>query len=257
MSIVNEIEDSIYRFTDICKEHLQENVIGIYLHGSAAMNCFNPKRSDYDFIVVISEQPLQETIREFANTLLAFDDQLKNENGIELSVVLQQSLTPFQYPTPVVFHYSKFHRERYRNDTNYMCGQYEDNDFASQMMVAQRRGRCLNGVPILQITEPISREIHSESIYHDVKDAIHDVCDNPVYIVLNLCRVLYFLEEDIIASKKEGGEWGIGKFVDYKVLISQCLDVYSGKSDEQAFNKDQLHAFVKMALGKINAILNK
>lgn len=33
-------------------EELSENLVGIYLHGSLAMGCFNPSRSDVDLVVV-------------------------------------------------------------------------------------------------------------------------------------------------------------------------------------------------------------
>jgi hypothetical protein len=56
--------------------------------------------------------------------------------------------------------------------------------------------------------------------HHDVKDAAQDVIENPVYVVLNLCRVLYYLEEGKVSSKKEGGEWGLKILPqDYQTMI--------------------------------------
>lgn len=43
----------ISRFTQMSKEILGENLKGIYLHGSAAMGCFNPKKSDLDLLLVV------------------------------------------------------------------------------------------------------------------------------------------------------------------------------------------------------------
>ena len=34
---------------------LGDNLIGIYLHGSAAMGCYNEKKSDIDLLVVVKE----------------------------------------------------------------------------------------------------------------------------------------------------------------------------------------------------------
>ena len=34
---------------------LGDNLTGIYLHGSAAMGCFNPKESDIDLLVVVKD----------------------------------------------------------------------------------------------------------------------------------------------------------------------------------------------------------
>jgi predicted nucleotidyltransferase len=34
------------KIVELFRDELSENLIGIYLHGSLAMNCFNPNRSD-------------------------------------------------------------------------------------------------------------------------------------------------------------------------------------------------------------------
>lgn len=46
-----EINDLISTFVDSTKDILGENLVGVYLHGSLAMGCFNPQRSDIDLII--------------------------------------------------------------------------------------------------------------------------------------------------------------------------------------------------------------
>jgi len=36
----------IHEFIEQSKNILRDNLVGIYLHGSAAMGCFNPEKSD-------------------------------------------------------------------------------------------------------------------------------------------------------------------------------------------------------------------
>ena len=43
------------KFTHAVKEITGEKLTGIYLHGSLAMGCFHPEKSDIDLIVVVSE----------------------------------------------------------------------------------------------------------------------------------------------------------------------------------------------------------
>ncbi len=38
-----------------CKEIFTTKLVGVYLHGSMAMGCFNPEKSDIDLIIVIKE----------------------------------------------------------------------------------------------------------------------------------------------------------------------------------------------------------
>lgn len=192
------------KIVSLFKGKLGDNLSGIYLHGSLAMGCFHPQRSDIDFIVVIKESLTEENKKRMARLVLALDDEMPNARGMEFSVVLESHLSSFVYPTPCEMHYSDFHKERYRSDENYVCGGYEDHDFASQLVVAYYRGITLYGKPLNELYEPIDKTYFLASIYHDIKGASEDIMDQPMYITLNLCRVLFYLREGNISSKKEG-----------------------------------------------------
>ncbi len=45
----------INSFVEKAKEILQDNLAGVYLHGSAVMGCYNPTKSDIDLIVVVKD----------------------------------------------------------------------------------------------------------------------------------------------------------------------------------------------------------
>ncbi len=42
-------------FVTQSKKILGDNLVGIYLHGSAVMGCYNEKKSDIDLLVVVKE----------------------------------------------------------------------------------------------------------------------------------------------------------------------------------------------------------
>ena len=48
---MKEIDLVVQRFVSQSRLILGENLVGVYLHGSAVMGCFNPAKSDLDFIV--------------------------------------------------------------------------------------------------------------------------------------------------------------------------------------------------------------
>jgi predicted nucleotidyltransferase len=84
-----------------------DDLVGVYLHGSAATGCFNPDRSDIDLLVV-ARQPLSpEQRRAVARLLLASSGA---PYPVELTVVTTGQLHPWRHPTPFEFH----HRERWR-----------------------------------------------------------------------------------------------------------------------------------------------
>jgi len=223
------LQAHLKEITAIFEEELGDRLDGIHLHGSCAMGGFNPASSDIDFLVVARSKPLKQEVARIAVKLSALRDRLPYP--IECSLVHEASLKPFAYPTPVDFHYSDMHRERYRTDASYLCGDYEDYDFASQFVVAYRRGVPLFGTRLEERYEPVEGEIFLSSILHDVQNAAREIQGNPVYYVLNLCRVLHYASEGAVSSKKEGGEW-YERIAEerYREMIRQALEEYAGGS---------------------------
>ncbi|MBU7314175.1 aminoglycoside adenylyltransferase domain-containing protein [Paenibacillus oleatilyticus] len=238
--------------TDLFKEELNENLAGIYLHGSLAMGCFNPDKSDIDLLVVVKRKLTAETSRRIANKLLAIDNELPNEGGIELSVILESSLGEFVYPTPFEFHYSPLHRDKYRTDGNYICGGREDPDLAAHLTVAYHRGIALYGKPLREVMQPVDKRFYVESILHDAEDAPQGILEAPEYYVLNLCRVLYYLKEGVVSSKREGGEWGLKALsAEYGETVRLCLERYGGRAGRMEPDKRLLSGFASYMLGEI------
>jgi streptomycin 3"-adenylyltransferase len=230
---------------------LEDNLLGIYLHGSLTMGCFNEDLSDIDYIVVVKEKIPFEIKRRIINFLIELS-QYAPGKGIEMSIVLERDVRVFVYPTPFELHYSKDHDERYINDKNYICGDSIDKDLAAHVMVINHRGVCLHGKQINKVFEEVAERYYIDSIIYDIENAQGKILNNPVYFVLNLCRVLYYLRERIVSSKYEGGEWGKeilpGKYFD---LIEQAINIYLGKKENIEWNESELEDFAEYMLGEI------
>ncbi|GCE14995.1 hypothetical protein KTT_48540 [Tengunoibacter tsumagoiensis] len=60
MTLPNWVSPSVRMHIQMLSEHLQtllnDNLIGVYLHGSLAMNCFNPQHNDLDLLVLNQHQ---------------------------------------------------------------------------------------------------------------------------------------------------------------------------------------------------------
>ena len=235
------------------KEELGDNLAGIYLHGSLAMGCFNPATSDIDLLIVVCDKLKREVSQRLAKKVVAFHDSLPNPRGIELSIVLKTYLKSFVYPTPFEFHYSDLHLERYRTDENYLCGGFDDVDLAAHFAVVYHRGITLYGDSVQEAFLPVDRQYYLNSILEDIEDAPRSIVDNPKYYTLNLCRVLYFLREEYVSSKKEGGEWGLGALPSkYHGLLKTCLDEYSGAASSNTCDSSLLIDFAEYMTREIN-----
>ena len=228
-------EEIIRRFVNCSAGILREKLTGIYLHGSAAMGCYQPKKSDLDFLVVIREALTEDEKREYMDRIVGLDAN-GPAKGIEMSVVMKDVCNPFVYPTPYLLHYSRMHMEWYRRDPEdyirKMTG--TDKDLAAHITVIRERGICLCGLPVNEVFGEVPEEAFIDSVLDDVSGAAEEIADHPMYLILNLTRVLGYLEERKVLSKKEGGMWGLRNLPErYHPLIRSALRDYEDSAEAQ------------------------
>ena len=59
-------------FVQQSRNILEDNLVGIYLHGSAVMGCFNNQKSDIDLLIVIKDDISNEVKRQYMDMVLNF-----------------------------------------------------------------------------------------------------------------------------------------------------------------------------------------
>ncbi len=216
-------------FTEKAREMLRDNLVGVYLHGSAVMGCYNPAKSDIDLIVVVKE-PLEDGVkRRYLDMVIRLNEK-GPAKGIEMSVVTRSVCRPFVYPTPFDLHFSVAHLAWYQKDPEDYIRKMKgtDKDLAAHFTIIGKRGKCLWGMPIEEVFDPVPAADYMDSIREDIADAEEEIMDNPMYLILNLARVLAYLKEELVLSKKEGGEWALRNIPEkYHPLIRTALQEYA------------------------------
>jgi len=236
------------------KNILKDNLVGIYVHGSLAMHCYNPKVSDIDFLVIVKKTITSNVKRKLIDVLLKLSKS-GPEKGLEMSVLLEGDVKNFKYPTPYLLHYSNLYKPKYEADNCYLCENGEDPDLAAHITVTRARGICIYGCPIEDVFSTVPRRDYLSSIYYDIKEAIQEIIDAPVYIILNLCRVLYYLKEEAVSSKEEGGQWACCILPkEYVKIVQVALNCYNegAKAD---FNEKDLMEFAEFMMDSIDAYM--
>lgn len=93
--------------------------------------------------------------------------------------------------------------------------------------------------------------IYMDSIWEDVKNAESDITDNPMYLVLNLARVLAYKKESLILSKKEGGKWALDNLPnEYRQPVSTALYDYENESTPE-YSAEKLTEYAQYMLKQI------
>lgn len=246
----------------IRKMHLQleSQIVGVYLHGSLAMGSFNPARSDIDLLVV-TETPMGMATKKKLVSL--FLKQSGNPFPVEVSFLNVSQLVEWKFPTPYDFHFSEYWRERYELDvahgTNACLAREEkfDIDLAAHLMILNHRGICLEGQPIHEIFPPVPKADYLASILDDYADCLERIHEKPVYSMLNLIRVYWYIKEGEICSKKEAGVWGTENFpAEFASIIEKGLAVYTGEEMDAQFHDAELTQLRDYINGKVESFGN-
>lgn len=220
----------VQRVCDEYRHILGDKLTGIYLHGSMAFGCFTWATGDIDILVVVNA-PLSQAEKEALIRVLLDMDTDAPPKGFEMSVVLRSVCKPFQHPTPFELHFSNAHKARATADLTAYCRDMhgDDPDLAAHCTVIRQVGENLFGATIADVFGDVPRAAYVDSILGDVGEAAQDILENPVYITLNLCRVLAYLQCGAVLSKHQGGEWGLTHLpAEYHPLLQAALEAYGG-----------------------------
>lgn len=159
-----------------------------------------------------------------------------------------------KYPTPFELHYSNSHRDRYLSDSNYLCGNFTDKDLAAHFTIIRHRGICLYSKMIEEVFIDVPRKYYIDSIINDIENSEEDIVENTMYITLNLCRVLYYIKENIIFSKLEAGNWAKEIVTEqYRIIVEDAVNVYINELDQMKYNKGILKEYANYMLNEIKA----
>lgn len=215
------------------RQIFKENLTGIYLHGSMAMGCFHPVKSDIDLIVVVREQITDQQKLQFMNHIVELNAAAPAK-GIELNIVMEKDCRDFLYPTPFTLHFSSAHLQWFLDNPEDYIQKMNgvDKDLAAHFTIIKNYGMVLCGAEIDDVFADVPRNAYIDSIWFDIENAKEEITENPVYVILNLCRVAAFLKNDLIVSKKQGGEWALQSLpAQYQPLISLALQSYASGDD--------------------------
>lgn len=225
---MNILENVLENFVKQSQNILGDNLVGIYLHGSAVMGCFHEKKSDIDLLIVVDTALSNEIKCRYMDMVMELNTYAPKK-GIEFSIVRKNVCSPFVYPTPYELHFSIAHLQWYQTNPSDYIDRMKgtDKDLAAHFTIIYHRGKCLCGKEIKDVFEPVNGEFYFDSIWYDIENAEEEILANPTYIILNLCRVLAYKTEGLVLSKQEGGNWGINHVPEkYHSLILSALDEY-------------------------------
>lgn len=207
---------------------LGDKLLGIYVHGSLAQQCFHWNSSDIDFIAVV-HSPL--TLKEKVDMIEALRD-MKDDlppRGVEMSVMLREVCRDMPYPASFELHYSPMWEQKFAENPEKFCEEMHgvDYDLASHVMSLHHAGIAVYGPSIARVFGEVKPADFLDAIKRDLKEIKDTLNKEPVYNLLTLCRALIYIREGRVESKQAAGHWAVDSLDErYRPLVKAALDAY-------------------------------
>jgi len=225
------LDDLVHGLRDV----LREGLVGVYVHGSLALGCFNPALSDLD-VLVVTKRPLTSTEREAHAPVLAAGGR------IEISFLPASSLRRWRHPAPYDLHFAwKGSR---------VLGPGEDHDLAAHVTIARHAGVALLGPPPVDVFPEVPWEDYEDSLRRDLESCGEH--GGRLYAVLSPARIWATLTERVVHSKASGAAWALERAPEeFQAQLSQALETYRTGTREPSFARDEVRPFVDFVIDQL------
>jgi Domain of unknown function (DUF4111) len=220
---------------------LDQQLQGIYLHGSLALGGFQPARSDINIIAVVTGEIASTLQAELLKLLILVSNRPR---PIDIYIVTEKALFPFQPPIAFAFHYD----EQLRYPPQYApsnAAPHVNPDLSIFLTVVQRSGIVLAGKPIAETIPPIPEVAFRDALARSIQAAQAHLPQDPSAFILNACRTVAYLQDGgPILAKDAGGAWGLLHMPEqFHALIQQALALYTGEQLKRPVGRAVLDAF--------------
>jgi len=219
------------------------DTVGVYLHGSLAMQCFYRAKSDVDVLVVVPETLSEAERGQVARTLAQRSCDRPMLGDFELSVLTAAQAATHRHPRPFEVHYSAAWTEAVLADRVDYGIEHADPDLAAHITVVRQRGAVVGGPSPVDLFADVPHDDYLAAILADLEDVLsgQQLLSAPYYGVLNACRVLATLElgPGTVLSKQEGAVWARESLpAAHLPLVEQALEWYRSARPVTAEERD-------------------
>ncbi|MBN2117058.1 MAG: DUF4111 domain-containing protein [Anaerolineales bacterium] len=192
------------------REILDDQFIGMYLHGSLASGGFD-EHSDIDVIVVTAGDISDEAfsaLKEMHDQITKIDSPWAIQ--LEVSYIPQRALRRFD---PA----NKLHPHMDRGNDEMLHIMAHESDWIIQRHILRERGVIITGPDPKTLIDPVSPDDLRQAVVDVLPLWLAPILSNPAeinkrgyqsFFVLSLCRMLYTLKHGEILAKHAAAEWG-------------------------------------------------
>jgi predicted nucleotidyltransferase len=237
--VISEVRAQVDEIVSGLDSALDEDLVGVYLHGSAVLDCMGPW-SDIDLLAVV-ENPLDaDAKRRVAEVVLRTSGGYKRQGPrrpVELDVVRAAALREWRHPAPFEFHYSESFRERFAAGEVEPWDATTNRDLAAHVAVLRESGVALTGPSPRKLFPPVPDEDLRDALLYELEWTLRgDIWLIPGAIrntVLTRARIWATLSTGELHSKLTGAKWALPRLSKaLRTVLQHALEVYRGTEQD-------------------------
>jgi streptomycin 3"-adenylyltransferase len=217
------------------RDLLGADLVGVYLHGSFALGCGNPNRSDLDLLVVTRRALTAKERDAFGDLPAGSYEKPGWPRPLELSSLTIDQLRPWRHPTPYDLHLT----------ARGTVGPGEDPDLAAHVTVTRRAGIALAGPPPADVFPEVPREDYEDSLRRDFDWSLASAPKYRRYAILSVARIWASLAEpDELHTKETGAVWALARLpAELARPLELALESYRTHGGEIDVTADEFRAY--------------
>ncbi len=231
---------------------LGDQLIGLYLHGSAVQNDFHPQTSDIDILGLVSGC-IGESRRADLADILSHEKHPVPAKGLELILCDERVVQAPDLDFPFEFAVSTG-----AEWVTLVESPGTASDIIINLTLCGQSGRALTGSPAAQIFKSVSRHLLRHALLEELRwhrDNLGNPQNgpSPENAVLNAARSVCAAKTGLIRSKTEGGLWWQQHQTEEEI-VNQALAARQGDQNT-AMDLDLVRDFIQRAVGLIDKMV--
>ncbi|MBO0993435.1 aminoglycoside nucleotidyltransferase ANT(9) [Bacillus sp. SD088] len=223
------------------EELLGSEVVAVYLFGSAVMGGLRVN-SDVDILVIVNHRLPTITRKKLTDRLMLISGRIGNTDSVrplELTVINQGDVVPWQYPPKNEFIYGEWLRDDFEQ------GQIQepayDPDLTIVLAQVRENSVSLFGPDASDILAPVPMTDIRRAIKESLPELIGGIKGDERNVILTLARMWLTMDVGEISPKDVAAEWAIPQLpkehatlldVARKAYRGECVDKWGGLESE-------------------------
>jgi streptomycin 3"-adenylyltransferase len=199
----------------IVRDALGEALIGAYLHGSAVLGGLRPT-SDIDVLAVIDRPTTEAERGAIVDRLLEISGRRARRGPgrpIELTILVQSDVRPWQHPPRVEFLYGEWRRDDYEG--GFVPAPEPMADLGPEIALTLAGNMALAGPPPAEVLDPIPEADLHRAITAGVPSLMDDLDSDTRNVLLTLARIWATLATGEIVTKDQAAAWAVDRLPDH------------------------------------------